>query len=348
MKRRVRTTRYILPERAEMRRLSGPAKVITVKSRKGGSTKSTTSLNLAVVLSLWGFKVALLEVDDNPYLYRALVKSGREMRPNRARTTYSLFQGKTTFIPSMLSFDLGAALDSVPSLSKARIEEARTRFSWERPTVMSFLPGTTDLQSVEDLLNNELNNNPRFLINLQFHQSLQPHIEEWDFVIIDSPPQYTHINTNTTFASDHIIIPVPLRSVTTIEDVEATLARFQEELALIQAVKNHPHQPKELGVIYQMYTERINREPSIAHQLYLEFTGKSSDAQETIDLPELGRIPLDTTELILRAELRRLPVVVYAPFSSLAQQYLVFASNVLKALNIAAPTISLIGETIDV
>jgi len=45
-----------------------PLKVITICQRKGGVGKSTATLNLAYSLALLGFRVLIIDLDDQMYI----------------------------------------------------------------------------------------------------------------------------------------------------------------------------------------------------------------------------------------------------------------------------------------
>lgn len=151
-------------------------KVWTVSNQKGGVGKTTTVVTLGGLLSDWGFTVLLVDLDPHASLTHYF-----KVDPDKlGGSTYHLFE------------DAG---DRVPP---------RTQF-YIKPTAikgLSVLPATTALASIERQGSGFEG------MGLVISRALACVREDFDYVLIDSPPLLGVLMINALAACNRLIMPV--------------------------------------------------------------------------------------------------------------------------------------------
>lgn len=149
--------------------------VISIAIQKGGSGKTTTTLNLGAALTREGKKVLLIDADPQANLSQSL---GIEDEP-----TYNLY--------SELKKEI---MQELGDLSKAIV---RT------PQGMDVIPASIDLAIVElemaGLMGRE------YLLT----ELLNPIVDDYDYVFIDCPHAISLLTVNALVASDAVMLPLP-------------------------------------------------------------------------------------------------------------------------------------------
>lgn len=341
-----RTRPFLQETRIPMRKLVRTYRT-AIKNRKGGSTKSNTILMLLVILCLWGYDVCLGEFDDNPYLDRALRRTKRGEILDIGRTTYRLFNDTGDFNPFTWDLNLDEQFARVPTLKKSFVTQIREEYCWQKPGIFRFLPGTERLNEIEDLIAGKIKSGSGPEVYLSLRKNIHDYSEQYDFFGADTTPQLAHLNTAATLACDSVLIPMPLASTTTIDDYDTTVAAIINEQTICQQLGIPDVEA--LGVVYQKYRSLVDGKPSVASELYHELAEEHINEEgklvgPDIPIPDLGRIPNDDKELILRAERKRFPVPMYAPRSPLTIGAIKMAANYLRSLGIEPPPFHLPGD----
>ncbi|MDD2927236.1 MAG: AAA family ATPase [Candidatus Omnitrophica bacterium] len=201
-------------------------KVITVCNQKGGTGKTTSAINIAVFLAVAGKKVMLIDLDP-----QANATSGSGINNhNVVKSTYHV---------------LLEELDIQDILQASAVNN------------LLIAPSNLDLTGAEVELVGSLGREYRL------KRALEKIKNEFDFIIIDSPPSLGLLTINGLCAADSVLIPVQceyyaLEGLTqlhntirlvkeninphlAIEGVLLTMADFRTNLTkeVIQEVRNH-------------------------------------------------------------------------------------------------------------
>lgn len=145
--------------------------VIGIINQKGGVAKTTTAINLTATLTQKGKKVLLVDLDP------------------QANATTGLGIDKTN-----LNYSIRDVL-----LDECEIEEAIIPTDYKN---LDILPSNLSLSKVEKQLAGETA--PEYILQ----RYLETIDENYDMIIIDSPPTLGRLAYNVLVASDSVIIPV--------------------------------------------------------------------------------------------------------------------------------------------
>jgi chromosome partitioning protein len=181
--------------------------IITIGQRKGGVGKSTTTLNLAHVLAEHGYKVLVIDLDD---------------QQNTTRSISAIVQSESNIEDLLLKDDLS-------------LTEIAVQTSW--PGVW-ILPSSSNLSGVVKQLDQEVGN------HLILKERLANDV--FDFILIDTSPSLNILVVNALCASDYILIPLSskffsMQGLTqTLQAVSKVKSRLNQSLKLLGiAFVNH-------------------------------------------------------------------------------------------------------------
>ncbi len=206
------------------------ARVIAITNQKGGVGKTTTAINLGAALAIAERRVLLLDTDPQGSSTRGLGL--------RAETN-----GGNVY---------GALLRQLP-LGKTVI-----------PTQLPFLwvaPANRELGGAEvELVDQEQR-------EYRLREALRPILENYDYVLIDSPPSLGLLTLNALVAADSVLIPVQCEylALEGVSELVATLARVRASLNPSLGIE---------GVLLTMYDDRTNLSRQVVEEIQGHFKEK--------------------------------------------------------------------------
>ena len=190
------------------------AKVITVTNQKGGVGKTTTSINLAFYLAKTGEKVLLIDFDP------------------QGNASSGLGIDKRSLEKSMCDVMLGEAeLTEVVQIPNSKNKK------------LAIAPTTPELANVEAQMV-EFEDKIRIL-----KKAIATVQDDYDYVIIDSPPSLSLLTVNGMTAADYLLLPVQTEFYA-LEGV----AQLLESMNLVKKALNP--KLKLVGVLATMYDRR--------------------------------------------------------------------------------------------
>ena len=143
-------------------------KVISFGNNKGGVGKTTTVINIGAVLSTFGFKVLLIDMDSQANLTHHF----NAQIDDDSNTVLSLINGKNTFVRPIKLRDehkYNGSLDLIAN----------------------------DLKLADKYCNFDKKSLVKSLAKLK---------KNYDFILLDTPPNYSDITPQSLFASDYGVI----------------------------------------------------------------------------------------------------------------------------------------------
>ncbi len=147
------------------------AEIIAILNQKGGCGKTTTAVNLAAALALYGKQVLVIDMDP-----QGNATTGFGVEKNEVtRTVYSVLTGESALEDTVIDTEI-PGLDVIPSniaLSGAEIE----------------LSKEVGYHTILEL-------------------AMEGITEEYDYIFIDVPPSLGILTINCLVAADSVIIPI--------------------------------------------------------------------------------------------------------------------------------------------
>ncbi len=210
------------------------SRIITFCNQKGGVGKSTTAMNVGVYLAAFGKRVLLVDIDP-----QANATSGLGL--NKQKFKYTIYDA------------LVKDIDPHLVIKKTKILGMDVL-----PSAMDLAGATVELVPMK---------NREFALG----EVLKKIQQEYDYIVIDSPPSLGLLTINALTASHKVIIPVQCEYYA----LEG-LADLLKTIALIN--KNLKAKTEVMGALLTMYdrTSRLNR--AVAKEIRKKFPGYVFDA----------------------------------------------------------------------
>jgi chromosome partitioning protein len=203
---------------------------------KGGVTKTTTTVALAEFLSaVFGKKVLVIDLDPQTNASVMLIGEKKWSELNaRGHTLAQLFKDALAEDPAERYFDLSKTLQK----NVSPVRDVRT---------VDLLPSSLDLIDVQDRLGSM--SSGKFHSNVPtdiLRRAVKPIIDEYDFVLIDCPPNLGIITLNGLRIATGYIIP-------TIPDVLSTYGIPQIITRVEDFAENVGADVEPLGIVVSKY-----------------------------------------------------------------------------------------------
>ncbi len=250
------------------------AKIIAVVNQKGGVGKTTTAVNLTAALAALGKRVLLCDFDPQANATSGLGIDKRKLKNSVYDTVVNDIPAKDAIIPTKF----GDVLPSTADLAGAAVE-------------LISLPEP----------------------NMRLKRALDEVKDEYDLILIDSPPSLEMLTLNALAAADGILVPVQCEYY--------ALEGLTDLMTTLRMVKKRINPNLEIfGVALTMFDGRTNFSTQVAQEVRRHFPGKvfSSVIPRNVRLAE--------------APSHGLPVIVYDKSSRGATAYQMMAKEVADKL----------------
>ncbi len=211
--------------------------IISVLNQKGGVGKTTSALNIGASLANKGKKTVLIDLDPQSNLTSGL---GLNISSEGENKNLSIYEVLIDDLPISQVF----VSTSIPNLF--------------------LVPSNISLAGAEIELVNKLSREHKL------KNALMKFSENYDYVIIDSPPSLGILTINSLVAAQKVLVPVQCEYY--------ALEGISQLLKTIELVKDSLNPDLELlGVLLTMYDNRIKISESVASEIKGFFKEKTFD-----------------------------------------------------------------------
>lgn len=252
------------------------SEVIGIINQKGGVAKTTTAINLAATLNQKGYKVLLVDVDP------------------QANATTGLGIDKTN-----LDYSIRDVL-----LEECEIQDAIISTDYDG---LDVLPSNLGLSKLEKQLAGETA--PEYILR----RYLETVYDDYDMIIIDSPPTLGRLAYNVLVASDSVIIPVQTEyyAMEGVVDLLDAIKEVEEKLYSETEIK---------GVLLTMHDkrEKLTNEVAVLVKEYFK--------------DQMFKTIIPRNAPVKRSAADGVPCVIKYPESSGAAAYLKFTDEFLERI----------------
>lgn len=206
------------------------SRIIAIANQKGGVGKTTTTVNLAACLANAGKKVLLIDIDP---------------------------QGNST---SGLGIDKRRCEKTVYDclINDFKMEEVAIQTQYEN---LFLCPSNLDLSGAEIELISVMGRENRL------KESLAGVINEYDYILIDTPPSLGLITINTLTAANSVLIPIQCEfyALEGVSQLVETIKRIKKALNPSLFIE---------GIVMTMYDARTNLAVQVVDEVKRFFPGK--------------------------------------------------------------------------
>lgn len=217
------------PAGPEPERIPARPVVLAISNQKGGVAKTSTCLNLGMSLALMQKKVLLIDFDVQANLTISLGF------PANSKSFFDILYSGTEGVADYIHQTRYTGLSLLPSNSRMAL---LTKFYMYRP-------------GFENLLRSRL----------------RPVVDQYDFILIDTPPAIGFCTLNALMAADHVLIPTPceylsMHGIHKIEDIIRFVRRKSgRDIRYRILISMHDRRSTASGVVHRkirnMFGEKV-------------------------------------------------------------------------------------------
>lgn len=250
------------------------ATIIAISNQKGGVGKTTTTANLGASLAEIGQRVLMVDLDPQGNLTSAF--------------------GQNTRADATVAESL---LDQNAPLPVLKVENS------DRPGV-DLVPATISLASAEAALMTKLGR------EMRLRNQLMTVAEDYDFILIDTPPSLGVLTINALVAADWVIIPTEARffSIQGLQLLENSIAETRYLNAQLEV----------MGILLSKLDTRLREERQVSNFLRERWGDKVFETE------------IKTNSKILEAGSAGVSVFRYMGANKPAETYLSLAREVMR------------------
>jgi cellulose biosynthesis protein BcsQ len=180
------------------------ALIATIYNNKGGVGKTTTTLNLAATLTLLKKRVLVVDFD-----------------PNQSDL------GDALNLPPLQ----GKILDVLKS-KEPNLQEIITPYKFEHPSLKEPL-GFDVLLADSDLVNPNDESRPEQQVKLHaLRRTLESVQDEYDYILIDAPPNWRIFAKKAVYAADVVLIPARHDNLHSLQNAGMAISRFIPQMQM--------------------------------------------------------------------------------------------------------------------
>ena len=255
--------------------------VITISNIKGGVGKSSTAATLAAGLAKKGYRALMIDSDPQTNLTMCFLPE----QPDDAESLYHVYAE-------------GKSIDKV----KVRIKEGLDLL------IGDFALCNADIQFLKAGRLKML------------EKALKNMAEEYDFVVVDTPPNLGVLSLNAFIVSDYIIVPMAADSFSLkgVRLLKQALDDVEEELE---------RRIKVAGILLTMYNARINVSKLLEKSV--------NSAAELLDTKVFNN-RIRQAVAMKESQLAKMSLFDYASSSPIAGDYLGFIDELLERIGVEA------------
>lgn len=252
-------------------KMNEKCKVVALAIQKGGVAKTTSSVAMSAALAKLGYKVLLIDNDPQANSSRSL---GRYDKTGQSISIYNIMD-------DMLNYKL---IEN----SKGIVETDEN---------FDLLPSNDSYASTELHLISKMN---REYFMRQYIDLIR---DDYDYILIDCPPNLGMLTINALVAADEILIPSQA------QDYSAT--SIEQVLRTVQMIQRFPNQNLKIGGIFlTMFDPRRREDNFIKKGIEKGFSGCKLFEQT---IPSSVRVP--------EASRKHLSIISYEPNGKVATAY---------------------------